>query len=71
LTTREQAVLVLRWFLDDTRMTQPARDNAISANTAYEYLDEAITVLAARRPGLHGALLACREGRVHPRHLPE
>lgn len=60
LTTRDQAVLVLRWFLDDTRMSQLARDNAISASTAYEYRDEAITVLAARRPGLHGALLAAK-----------
>jgi DDE superfamily endonuclease len=60
LTTREQAILVLRWFLDDTRMTQLARDNAISVSTAYDYRDEAITVLAARRPGLHAALLAAK-----------
>jgi hypothetical protein len=52
LSTREQAALVLRWFLDDTRMSQLARDNAISRSTAYEYRDEAIAVLAARRPGL-------------------
>jgi hypothetical protein len=58
LSTRAQAILVLRWFLDDTRMTQLARDNAISSNTADDYPDEAIAVLAARRPGLHGALLA-------------
>jgi hypothetical protein len=30
LSCRDQAVLVLRWFLDGTRMTQFARDNAIS-----------------------------------------
>jgi hypothetical protein len=60
LSTRAQAILVLRWFLDDTRMSQLARDNAISSSTAYEYRDEAIAVLAARRPGLHGALLAAK-----------
>jgi hypothetical protein len=60
LSTRAQAILVLRWFLDDTRMTQLARDNAISSSTAYDYRDEAIGVLAARRPGLHGALLAAK-----------
>lgn len=60
LSTRAQAVLVLRWFLDDTRMTQLARDNAISSSTAYDYRDEAIAVLAARRPRLHGALLAAK-----------
>jgi hypothetical protein len=42
LTTRAQAILVLRWFLDDTRMSQLARDNAISGSTAYEYRDEAL-----------------------------
>ena len=60
LGTYKQAVLVLRWFLDDTRMSQLARDNAISNSTAYEYRDEGIAVLAARRPGLHGALLAAK-----------
>ena len=60
LGTYKQAVLVLRWFLDDTRMSQLARDNAISSSTAYEYRDEGIAVLAARRPGLHGALLAAK-----------
>jgi len=58
--TRAQAVLVLRWFLDDTRMSALARDNAISPSTAYDYRDEGIAVLAARRPSLHGALLAAR-----------
>jgi hypothetical protein len=28
LSTRDQAILVLRWFLDDTRMSQLARDTA-------------------------------------------
>src|SRR4051794_37598983 len=60
LSTYKQAVLVLRWFLDDTRMVALARDNAISRSTAYAYRDEGIKVLAERRPGLHGALLAAK-----------
>ena len=60
LGTYRQAVLVLRWFLDDTRMSALARDNAIAVSTAYEYRDEGIAVLAARQPSLHGALLAAK-----------
>src|SRR3954467_15043493 len=55
-----QAVLVLRWFLDGTRLAQLAADNAISASTAYRYLHEGIDILAAVAPGLRGALLAAR-----------
>lgn len=54
------AVLVLRWFLDATRVAQLACDNQISSSTAYRYLHEGIDVLAAAAPGLHGALLAAR-----------
>jgi hypothetical protein len=60
LGTYKQAVLVLRWFLDDTRMSALARDNAIAVSTAYGYRDEGVAVLAARRPSLHGALLAAQ-----------
>lgn len=60
LGTYKQAVLVLRWFLDDTRMAALARDNAISLSTAYDYRDEAIAVLAARQPSLQGVLLAAK-----------
>jgi hypothetical protein len=60
LSTYKQAVLVLRWFLDDTRMSQLARDNVISGSTAYAYRDEGIAVLATRKPGLHAALLAAK-----------
>ena len=60
LTCRDQAILVLRWFLDGTRMRQLARDNAISDSTGYDYLHEGIDVLAARSPSLHGALLAAK-----------
>ncbi len=60
LGTYKQAVLVLRWFLDDTRMSALARDNGIAVSTAYDYRDEGIAVLAARKPALHGALLAAK-----------
>jgi hypothetical protein len=60
LSVREQAVLVLRWFLDGTRMSQLARDNGIGKSTGYDYLHEGIGVLAIRSPSLHGALLAAR-----------
>jgi DDE superfamily endonuclease len=66
LDTEQQAVLVLRWLFDDTRMTQLARDNAIALSTAYAYRDEAIGVLADRKPSLRGALLAAKAaGHTH------
>ena len=61
-----QAVLVLRWFLDGTRLAQLATDNRIGRSTAYRYLHEGIDVLAAAAPGLRGALLAARAaGHTH------
>jgi hypothetical protein len=60
LSTFDQAVLVLRWFLDATRMRQLAVDNSIGKSTAYDYLHEAIEVLAARAPRLESALLAAK-----------
>jgi hypothetical protein len=55
-----QAVLVLRWFLDGTRLAQLAADNAVGRSTAYRYLHEGIDARAAAAPGLRGALLAAR-----------
>src|SRR3954447_20019173 len=55
-----QAVLVLRWFCDGTRLAQLAADNRIGSSTAYRCLHEGIDALAARSPGLRGALLAAR-----------
>src|SRR4051812_22957464 len=55
-----QAVLVLRWVLDGTRLAQLAADNRIGRSTAYRYLHEGIDALAAAAPGLRGALLAAR-----------
>ena len=46
LGTYQQAVLALRWLFDDTRASQLAGDNGIAVSTAYDYCDEAITVLA-------------------------
>jgi hypothetical protein len=61
-----QPVLVLRWFLDGTRLAQLAADNAIGRSTAYRYLHEGIDALAAVAPGLRGALLAARAaGHTH------
>ncbi|WP_316785209.1 HARBI1 family protein [Streptomyces sasae] len=42
----KQAVLVLRWFLDGTRLAQLTRDNRMSASTAYRYLHEGLAVLS-------------------------
>ena len=51
-----QAVLGLRWFRDRTTADALARDHGISRATAYRYLDEVITVLAAEAPELREAL---------------
>jgi hypothetical protein len=60
LSCQDQAVLVLRWFVDGTRIKQLAQDNAIGKSAAYDYLHEGIDVLAAQAPGLHAALLAAK-----------
>jgi hypothetical protein len=53
-----QAVLVLRWFLDATRVRQLATDNRIGKTTCYDRLHEAIDLLAALAPDVHEAILA-------------
>jgi hypothetical protein len=66
LSSYKQAMLALRWLFDDTRVSQLARDNGIGISTAYAYRDEAIMVLAARKPSLRGALLAAKAaGHTH------
>lgn len=60
LSCFKQAILVIRWFCDGTRMSQLARDNAIGKSTGYDYLHEGIDVLSAQAPSLHGALLAAK-----------
>lgn len=62
-TAREQALLVLRWFRDDTDVKVLARDARISIATAYRYLHEAIDVIAERHPDLGEVLeRGIREG---------
>ncbi|MEV4250031.1 transposase family protein [Streptosporangium canum] len=56
-----QAVLILRWFCDGTRIRQLAADHDIGATTAYRYLHEGIDVLATHAPNLHQALNAARQ----------
>ncbi len=55
-----QAVLVLRWFFDGTRLAQLAADHRIGSSTAHRYLHEGIDTLAAAAPELRRALLAAR-----------
>jgi hypothetical protein len=54
----KQAVLVLRRFVDGTRLVQLARDNGISlpTPTSCRYLHEGLTVLPDHTPGLSTAL---------------
>lgn len=60
LSCHDQAVLVLRWFLDDARRSQLATDNRVSKSAVYDYLNEGVDVLAEPSPGLHNALLAAK-----------
>jgi hypothetical protein len=60
LSCFKQAILVIRWFLDGTRVAQLATDNAIGKSTAYAYLHEGVDVLAERAPNLESALLAAK-----------
>ncbi|GHH82156.1 hypothetical protein GCM10017771_05590 [Streptomyces capitiformicae] len=62
-----QAVLVLRWFIDGTRLSQLACDNGLSVSTAYRHLHEGLTVLAAGAPDLATALERAKAARL--RHL--
>jgi hypothetical protein len=55
-----QAILVLRWLLDGTRITQLAIDNQVSRSTGYAYLHEGLTVIAGQAPGLSSVLLAAK-----------
>jgi hypothetical protein len=55
-----QAVLVIRWFLDGTRVAQLAVDNGIGKSTAYDYLHEGINALAGCAPHLSEAMTAAK-----------
>ncbi|WP_407940002.1 HARBI1 family protein [Nocardiopsis coralli] len=55
-TCYKQAVLVLRWFRNDTAIDALARDNHISRATGYRYVDEGIDVLTEQTPELYEVL---------------
>lgn len=55
-TVYVQAVMVLRWFREDTDLRILARDAGISIATAYRYLHEGIDVIAAHAPDLADVL---------------
>jgi DDE superfamily endonuclease len=57
-SARDQAVLVLRWFREDTPVPTLARDAGVSTATGYRYLHEGINILAAHAPDLHSVLEA-------------
>ena len=56
-TAYVQAVMVLRWFKEDTDVRILARDAKISIATAYRYLHEAVDVIAANAPELRDVLV--------------
>jgi hypothetical protein len=63
---RTQAILILRWFRDDTAVRMLARDARISIPTAYRYLHEGTDVIAAQAPDLHDVLQRAKaEGWSH------
>jgi hypothetical protein len=64
LTCFWQAVLGLRWFRDRTAIDALAADHGVSRATAYRYVDEVITVLAAEAPELPEALASALTGGV-------
>ena len=64
-TARVQALLVLRWFKDATKLRILALDAGISIATAYRYLHEAIDVIAGWTPEL-GDVLARAEADQWP-----
>jgi len=61
LSTWRQAVFALAWFRDRPDVARLGKGFGISQATAYRYLDEAITVLAARAPVLRETLERARE----------
>jgi len=62
----KQAVLVLRWFVDGTRLAQLAWDNGISTPTVYRYLHEGLTRARRSRTGPVHRPGARRGRRVYP-----
>jgi hypothetical protein len=61
LTCWKQAVFALAWFRDRPDIPRLGKGFGISQATAYRYIDEAITVLAAKAPSLRQALEKARD----------
>ena len=61
LTCWKQAVFVLAWFRDRPDIGRLGQGFGISQATAYQYLNEAIEVLADRAPSLREALEKAEE----------
>lgn len=57
-SARTQAILVLRWFREDTDKKVLTADARVSLATGYRYLHEGIDVLAAQAPDVHQVLKA-------------
>jgi len=60
LSCWDQAVFVLRWFCDGTRVRPLCGDHRVSRSAGYRYLHEGIAVLAWQAPDLRGVLLAAK-----------
>lgn len=65
-SSRDQAILVLRWMADRSRVRLIARDAGVSRATGYRYLREAIDVVAAHAKTLAEVVAtAVMEGQDH------
>lgn len=60
LTPWSQAVFVLRFLIDGTRIAGLAADNFLPSTTAYDNLWEGLEILAAATPSLHDAIDTAR-----------
>jgi hypothetical protein len=60
----QQAVFALAWFRDRPDVARLGRGFGISQATAYRYLNEAISVIAARAPALCEVLERARDQRL-------
>ena len=65
-TCYKQAVLILRWFRDDTSIDALARDNHICRATGYRYVEEGVYVLADQAPDLYKVLEQARPSPEDP-----
>ncbi|TDC90219.1 transposase family protein [Actinomadura sp. 7K507] len=66
MTCRKQALFTIAWFRDKPNITRHGVAFGLSQSTAYQYLHEAVDVLADRAPDLHQALdKAAADGLPH------